>query len=360
MIFRDNNAILRLDIRFLLVCMLLILIRLFIPIESPIANNIPVNKIYPDIYMLLKYPRFTVKNIEVNFIMILACIWFGGAVIAMVRLVYSYVSVKKQVEGFVEIKDFQIIKVMQCLNEKNKLSVQFKLVTSDTVYTPFVFGILNPYIVITPNSFTEEELYFVLEHEIAHYYRGDMITKLFCEILKAIYWWNPFVYILAKIVADMQEINVDFSIIKKLPELKQLDYLGCLIKVARSREKKKSENRWLIAFQKESPSATHKRIKLMLENMEISKGKTLVSIILSAGILCLVVLCPNVLIFEPYSISEEDAAGSFGLNDNMYYIHNQNDTYSIYLQGQYVGTISEVFGENVQVYSNLKEVEGNE
>ena len=62
LVFRNNNAILYMDIRFLFICMLLILIRMFVPIESPIANNIPIYKIYPDIYIFIKESYFKQKS----------------------------------------------------------------------------------------------------------------------------------------------------------------------------------------------------------------------------------------------------------------------------------------------------------
>ena len=51
-IFKDNKVILQLDTRFLMICMLVILCRMLIPVESPLTNNIAVtnkNVTYIDI-----------------------------------------------------------------------------------------------------------------------------------------------------------------------------------------------------------------------------------------------------------------------------------------------------------------------
>ena len=161
-------------------------------------------------------------------------------------------------------------------------------------------------------------------------------------------------------MVDMQEINVDFKIIRNLPELEQLKYSECLVNVAKSRENKKRRESWLMSFQNESPLAVHKRISLMLENLEIVKKKTIKSIFLSAVIIFLVIICPIVFIFEPYSIREEDADGTFGLRDNVFYLRNSDGTYDFYLDSQYVGTVSEVSGDNTQIYDSLEEAKRNE
>lgn len=208
--------------------------------------------------------------------------------------------------------------------------------------------------------FDQEQLYYILKHEMIHYYHGDLIIRLFSEILRVVYWWNPFVHILSKLIINMQEINVDFKIMKDLPRKNKLDYSACLIKVARKRQIQIIENCWLTAFQNESPSAVSKRIKLMLFNVDKTIKKTAKSIMLSAVIVCLVVFCPNVLIFEPYAIAEEDAEGTFDIkNDNVYYLNNHDGTFNLYLDGNYIATVTELLGEDVKVYNNIEEIQND-
>lgn len=356
-VFRNNHAVLKLDIRFLLVCMLLILLRLFIPVESPLTRNIPVDRFYPDVYMFLKEPLVTVSGFKISILIILKSIWGIGIVFALIKLIFSYLMVKKKIRSLEKLENQDVINAVNEINSRVKRPAAFELMTSQDINTPCVFGILKPYIVIPPIEFTKEELDFVLKHEMLHFYRGDLFIKVFCEMLNVIYWWNPFVHMLCRLISDMQEINVDFKIIKKLPEAEQLDYSECLVKVARIREKKKQEKRWIVAFQKESPSAVHKRISLMLNNLEISKRKTAATVVLAGVILSLIILCPNVMIFEPYAIPSEDAEGTFGISDNIYYLKNADNTYSLYLDGECAGTLKEVYDENIRIYNSLEEAE---
>ncbi len=361
LVFRNNNAVLRLDVRFLLACMLLILVRLFVPVEWPVASNIPLYKIYPDFYMGLKEPLIKIAGIKVSIQNIVGIVWLIGAVIRISQSICEYVGIRRELDKFDEMDNPRISGIAEAIGRECGRKVRFKFLVAKKEETPFTFGICKPDIVLPAPTLllSDEEIYFVLKHEMLHYYRGDTLIKLFCELLRAIYWWNPLVKTLCRLVANMQEINVDFKIIRKLPDLKQLDYSECLVKIAMEREKRKQKRRkresWMVSFHGESSKAVRRRITLMMQNLEISGKKTVASILLSVVILGLVVVCPNALVFEPYHIPEEDAAGSFGMQDGVFYLRNPDGTYEFYWNGKYIATVSDVV-ENAQIYNDLEEV----
>lgn len=95
----------------------------------------------------------------------------------------------------------------------------------------------------------------------------------------------------------------------------------------------------------------------MLKNQEIDGKKTTASFLLSAGILCMIVVGPNILTFEPYAIPEEKVEGSVGIKGGgICYLDNKDGTYDIYVDGQYFKTTIEVFDKGIPVYNTLEEV----
>lgn len=344
------------DIRFLLACMLLILFRMFVPIESPITNNIPIYRIYPDIYVFLRKPFL---NTGIDVIDLLGLIWLGGAVIAMVILVISYTRLLLQVNRLEEIKDSRIEDIVAKIGREHGRKTKFRLLLKEDAGTPFVVGILKPNIVMPETEISDMEAYLILKHEMLHYYRGDTAVKILCEILKAIYWWNPFMYMLSKLVSNMQEINVDFQVSKGLSNLEQLEYTQCLINTAKKRAYRNQKNSWLVSFHKESPLVVGKRINLVLSYMQIGKKKTVASILLSIVILSLAVLCPNLIIFEPYSIPEELIDMSVGGRDGgIWGVDNKDGTYDIYVDGVFLKTISkyEMIDDNIRIYDSIEDM----
>lgn len=154
---------------------------------------------------------------------------------------------------------------------------------------------------------------------------------------------------------------MDFKVIEGLPAEEQLKYPDCLVKVSRKREVRRREDPWAIGFRKESPSEANKRISLMLGNQDMGGRKTTASLLLSGGLLCMVVLCPNMLTFEPYGIPDEHVEGSVGVTGGgICCLDNKDGTYDIYIDGQYYMTVMEIFDERVPVYDSLEEVTGND
>ena len=360
-IFRNNNAILWLDARLLLGCMMAMVLRLFILADSPVSNNIPIFRVYPELCWFLRDTLFYWGGLSVSIMMLLQLLWAAGAVISGLYRTYGYFATKKRIRCYRWLRSSEFTGAVKRINKELGRKAKFRLVISKELSTPCIFGVFRPYIGIPEVELTPEEIYLVMKHEILHYYRGDMIVKILCEALKSVYWWNPFVYMLGDLIASMQEINVDFRIVRGLPEMEQMEYVDCLVKVARNREKRKRENRWAISFRKESPSEVNKRIRLMLKNQEISGKKTTASFLLSAVILCMIVIGPNILTFEPYAIHEEHVDGSVGVKGGeICCLDNKDGTYDIYVDGQYFKTVTEVFDEHISVYDNLEEVKRND
>ena len=356
-IFRHNNAILWLDARLLLGCMMAMVLRLFVLADSPVVNNVPVFRVYPEMCRFLRKSLFHWNGIDVNIVIVSQFLWITGAIFSAIYRIEGYIITKKRIRSYRRLKDSKFVGAVERINKELGKKAKFRLVISQEFSTPCIFGVFEPYIGMPEMELTPEEIYLVMKHEMLHYYRGDMIVKIMCEALKVVHWWNWFVYRLAELIASMQEINVDFQIVRGLPEMEQLEYVDCLVKVARHRKKKKREKQWEISFWKESPSEINKRIRLMLKNQEIDGKKTTASFLLSAGILCMIVVGPNILTFEPYAIPEEKVEGSVGIKGGgICYLDNKDGTYDIYVDGQYFKTTIEVFDKGIPVYNTLEEV----
>lgn len=359
-IFRNDNVILRLDVRFVLLCLLLVVFRLSIPVESPLVSRIPVFKLYPEAYRFMREPLFEWIGVGISRIEILTAGWIVGALVWIVKRGRVYYLTARQIRSYRLLRNPEFDGTVEKINGEWGKDTKFRLVTAKSETVPCVFGVFRPYIVVPNRNYSSKEIYYILKHEMLHFYRGDMAIRILCEILKSVYWWNPLIYVLANLVVDMQEINVDFEIIRKLPDLEQLDYSDCLVSAIRADGYRK-RNPYMAGLKKGSPSVTHKRIGLMLKSLNMSGRKTVASIMLSVLVICLITLCPSVFIFEPYSIVKEDSEGTIGVREgDIYYVRNSDGTYDVYIDDQYYKTILERFDKKIRVYNSLMEVKRND
>jgi len=308
----------------------------------------------------MREPLFEWIGVGISRIEILTAGWIVGALVWIVKRGRVYYLTARQIRSYRLLRNPEFDRTVEKINGEWGKGTKFRLVTAKSETVPCVFGVFRPYIVVPDRNYSSKEIYYILKHEMLHFYRGDMAIRILCEILKSVYWWNPLIYVLANLVVDMQEINVDFEIIRKLPDLEQLDYSDCLVSAIRADGYRK-RNPYMAGLKKGSPSVTHKRIGLMLKSLNMSGRKTVASIMLSVLVICLITLCPSVFIFEPYSIVKEDSEGTIGVREgDIYYVRNSDGTYDVYIDDQYYKTILERFDKKIRVYNSLMEVKRND
>lgn len=342
--------------------LILILLRLIIPVELPIQTSVYIHKIWPQIYTLFIRPIIVLGK-EWNLLSLMILISTPGIIIKLIHLICSYHSLKRIILGFIECNDLAIIRIVQSICQERNKSNKFHIARSKLILTPLVFGLLQPTIVIPENDYTEDEWRYILTHEIIHFYRGDLWFKFLFEVLLSMYWWFPPMYILRGLIFSIQELLTDTAVTKGLTPIKKMEYLNCLIKVAKSEPSYFNKRKLVISFQNGKENDVIIRIKTLyhlLLGIKISKMQTLKN----SGIGFILLLCtlflPNLFIFEPYSpLPQEYAVSTFAIRpDNAYLVRNPDDSYQVYIDNQYIKTIQYipnfVIEEEIKIYT-LKE-----
>lgn len=159
----------------------------------------------------------------------------------------------------------------------------------------------------------------------------------------------------------MLEIHTDLTITKSMDELERIEYLECLLKIAKYNANRQL-NKLALTFDSESTSMLSQRFHIILENPNQKEKFRFKSIFLTIPILFLVILSFS-FVFEPYFIPPNDAYGTVELtNENSYLIQNQDNTYDLYINDQFFGTVNEIKDSyaNLVIYKNIREVQNDE
>ncbi len=77
---------------------------------------------------------------------------------------------------------------------------KFNVRLSDKITVPMVWGIFRPVILlpIGADSWRTERLRAVLFHELAHIKRRDWVMQMIAQVMCAVYWFNPLVWLAAR------------------------------------------------------------------------------------------------------------------------------------------------------------------
>ena len=355
-LLKKQNIINHLTFRILFLCLAMILIRMILPVECRFATTIPDWYILPYIRDFLTFDITTAYGYDIQIIHILYMIWILGSIISAVKTIFEFITLKKLIRNGNAVEaDLQ--DCFKLVLQKYKRKKEFRLIQVKTIDTPMIFGIRKPYILLPDITLSKEQWTYILKHEIAHYYHGDLWTKYFLALFTIIYWWNPFAYILNKQVSKILELHTDKMVIQDLKEEQQLDYAACLLHMSKQQlTKAKKNNNFAISFIGSKNFSLSQRFHFITASEQQRKRKFSTSFVLLP--ILAITLFSFCFIFEPCSRDAEDIGESVLLTpENAYLVPNSESGYDIYYNGEYFGPVSTTdIGVTLPVYDNKNDI----
>ena len=101
---------------------------------------------------------------------------------------------------------------------------------TEAVPTPCVFGFFRPAVYLTPQAARDDQVrVHVLEHELTHYRHCDHIWSVLRSLCLVLHWYNPLVWIAAKVSRADAELACDEGALARLGESQRGDYGRTLI-----------------------------------------------------------------------------------------------------------------------------------
>jgi TonB family protein len=143
-------------------------------------------------------------------------LWLAVTLICVGRLLYQFVFLKGHFNGLQEIHDDRISAVLRECSHSFHFRKKPRFFASQTLTSPISTGIQTPMVIMPANLYQhigDKELRAILLHEFAHIYHYDHVLGLLQRIIKALYWWNPFVYgICNSLSVAREEVSDNYAI----------------------------------------------------------------------------------------------------------------------------------------------------
>ena len=106
------------------------------------------------------------------------------------------------------------------------------LLTSDELASPISWGLMRPVILLNNRAVEASgEAEAIIAHELAHVARLDWIKLLLARVATALFWFNPFVWMLAREAHQLREEAADDAVLAA--NISDTDYAQLLVGVAR-------------------------------------------------------------------------------------------------------------------------------
>lgn len=218
-------------------------LRMFFPFEIPYSREIAVSGLFTSVHDFFHLPVIN-KNGQILLLYhIFLCIWAVGAGLSLFRMIYGYRYLHKAVSLLPDAEFPDLMTVTQLSNSQHGKLKNIRVVRTSMIDIPMIIGLHKATIVLPDIEFRTSELNYILRHEIAHYYRGDLIIKFLVACLTAIYWWNPLIWILQNQISRIMEIGADQLATENLDKTERVGYLKCILSVAKAKIRRRSSKR---------------------------------------------------------------------------------------------------------------------
>jgi hypothetical protein len=126
------------------------------------------------------------------------------------------------------------------------------------------WGFRQPKVILPASAagWPDDRIRIVLTHEIAHIRRGDWLVQIVAELLRAVYWFNPLLWIACRRLRLESEHACDDEVMNY--GVDGPDYATHLIAVARALNHRRPV--WFPAPAMARPSSLERRVRAMLNN----------------------------------------------------------------------------------------------
>lgn len=127
-------------------------------------------------------------------------------------------------------------------DQKQSLGIRrdIPLVVTPAADCPMLAGFLRPALYLPDEALSEQEAMFVFRHELTHLKRGDLWLKLLLTAARAVHWFNPLVYLMARFAQEDIELACDDAVVRGMDGAQRRAYGETILKSATAQVKKRA------------------------------------------------------------------------------------------------------------------------
>ena len=139
-----------------------------------------------------------------------------------------------------KIKDEKILAIMKNIINELAISGQIGLYLCPYIGSPMMIGLFEPGILLPTQNYSEDEIHFILKHELIHYKRKDLWYKCLMLLATAIHWFNPVIYLMSKAINIQCELSCDAEVISGTDANTRQRYCETLIGILKNQSSLKT------------------------------------------------------------------------------------------------------------------------
>lgn len=339
---------------FLLGC----LVRCVLPLEFPGFTQNITSKPFTQFDEVLHTPVASSDVLGVSLLLrdVLLIVWAGGALLLWFRFLKKYWKDMYYLgirgEGiYTEVSSGPIRELAETIAGKQKIK-RFRVFQDPSIDVPKVCGLLYPRVLLPEGgsgAYSEDELRYVLSHELAHWKSGDVFVRFITVLICYLFWWNPVSYLLLYRLEETLEFRCDAAVIASgcVSDEERLTYLDAILHAVEHKRRCKQKRRAFALYPEMAcpmSAADFQRRVDIIGDYVPNRRKERRAAVITAVLVCAALVLSYSFIFEPcYEPPKEDIEEPGyheSLPENTYLVEEPDGSFSVYYNGTYSNTVS--------------------
>jgi beta-lactamase regulating signal transducer with metallopeptidase domain len=190
--------------------------------------------------------------------------WLAGSSVTLFALALGFMRLALVSLRSRRVTDGNWVRIADTIARKYGLRRGVRLQQSESPAMLVTWGALRPRILLPLGAelWSEERISIVLHHELAHVRRQDWLFHTMAELLRVVYWFNPFVWVVCKRLRIESEYAADNAVLAA--GFSGSRYAAHLLEIIRTLQQ--PDRAWSAASAMASPSTIERRFSAMLNS----------------------------------------------------------------------------------------------
>ena len=162
----------------------------------------------------------------------LLLVWLTGMAALLILFFLTSKKMKRITSTVLPVQDPRVRRLYQQCLQESKVARDIPIYGTFHLKSPMIVGLFMPHIYIPAHlisDFKETELRYMLLHELMHYRYKDAVGNLLINAALILYWYNPFIWIAARVMRADRELACDEAVLYGLKEQEYRTYGDILI-----------------------------------------------------------------------------------------------------------------------------------
>lgn len=171
---------------------------------------------------------------QVKWAGVFVLLWLAGIILLAGYTISINLKLWSQIRTTNGIDNAPIINLVGMCKQKMKITRHIPLASTNNIRTPALFGPIHSTLLIPENliqNLSENELKYIILHELAHWKRKDIMINWITVILQILHWFNPVIWYGFYKMHNDCEIACDRLVLSSLEPTKHKEYGRAIIRV---------------------------------------------------------------------------------------------------------------------------------